>query len=110
TNLKERLQKYHGDKTDAVFWAWADTWLRDDFRSWNIEGFLPQVNCPVLIIQGENDQYGSLDQAEGIIHRVSGEAHKLIIPSIGHTPHKEARDVVLEHSASFSNHIINMKR
>ncbi len=42
TNLKERLQKYHGDKTEALFWAWANTWLNDAFQSWNIENFLPE--------------------------------------------------------------------
>jgi len=106
TNLKERLQKYHGNKTDAVFWAWAGTWLHDDFRSWNIENFLPQVNCPVLVIQGENDEYGSEQQVNGIINQVAGEARQLIIPHAGHTPHKGAREVVLEHSASFINQLI----
>ncbi len=106
TDLKERLQKYHGDKTEAVFWAWAKTWLCEEYWSWNIEKFLPQIKCPVLVIQGENDQYGSLKQVKGIINQVSGEASELIIPSIGHTPHKEAGVLVLEHAASFINHVL----
>lgn len=104
--LKERLQKYHGDKTEAVFWAWATTWLSAEFKSWNIEAFLPKIKCPVLIIQGENDEYGSEEQVNGIINQVPPEARQLIIPSAGHTPHKEAREVVLEHSASFINQLI----
>ena len=106
TNLKERLQKYHGDKTDAVFWAWTKTWLSDEYKFWNIESFLPKIKCPVLIIQGENDEYGSKEQVNGIINQVSGEARQFITPSAGHTPHKEAKEVVLEHSASCINHLI----
>ena len=106
TNLKERLQKYHGDKTDAVLRAWATTWLSDEFKSWNIEAFLPKIKCPVLVIQGENDEYGSEAQVDGIINQVPGAARKLIIPSAGHTPHKEAKEFVLEHSASFINQLI----
>jgi len=106
TNLKERLEKYHSDKTEAVFRAWAETWLRQDFRSWNIEGFLPQITCPVLVIQGEKDEYGTLAQVAGIVNQVSGEASQLIIPAVGHTPHKEAKEVVLEQSASFIKSLV----
>jgi pimeloyl-ACP methyl ester carboxylesterase len=106
TNLKERLEKYHGDKTEAVFWAWANTWLSPEFQSWNIEVFLPHIKCPVLVIQGENDEYGSLAQVSGIINHVSTNAEKLIIPFTGHTPHKEAQEKVHDHSAIFINHLI----
>lgn len=105
TNLKEKLTKYHGDKTDAVFWAWAKTWLTDEFKTWNIEHFLPNIKCPVLVIQGEKDEYGSLAQVNGIVKQVSGKAERLIIPSIGHTPHKEAEEVVLEKTTQFINQI-----
>lgn len=109
TNLKERLARYHGDKTDAVFWAWANTWLSDEFRAWNIGHFLHQIKCPVLIIQGENDEYGSLDQVNTMINQLSGQASKLIIPSTGHTPHREAKQLVLEHSTSFIKRILSDK-
>lgn len=101
TDLKERLQKYHGEKTEAVFNAWAATWLNDTFRSWNMEQFLPKIHCPVLVIQGEKDEFGSLDQVNGIVKQVSGVVSSLIIPAVGHTPHKEAKEIVLEHSAGF---------
>jgi pimeloyl-ACP methyl ester carboxylesterase len=101
TNLKQRLQKYHGDNTDAVFDAWTKTWLADTFKSWNIEFFLPQIQCPVLVIQGEADEYGSIAQVNGIVEQVTGDARKLMIPSTGHTPHKEASAIVLEHATLF---------
>ena len=107
TNLKERLERYHGDKTDAVFWAWANTWLSEEFHFWNIEHFLPLIKCPTLIIQGENDEYGSLDQVNKMLNEISGQTSKLIIPSAGHTPHKEAQQIVLEHSMSFLNRILS---
>lgn len=106
TNLPTRLQKYHGEKTEAVFWAWADTWLRDDYRHWNIEAFLPRITCPVLVMQGEQDEYGTLAQVAGIVQQVAGEAHQLIIPGSGHTPHREAREVVLHRAAAFINEML----
>jgi pimeloyl-ACP methyl ester carboxylesterase len=106
TSLKQKLQKYHGEKTDELFWSWAKTWLSEEFRSWNIESFLPHIKCPVLVIQGERDEYGSEEQVNGIINQVSGEAQKIIIPIVGHTPHREAAEVVLKCSASFINHLI----
>lgn len=105
TDLKERLQKYHGDKTGSVFGAWADTWLSDPYRSWNIEAFLPRITCPVLVIQGENDEYGSPAQVDGILRQVAGVARQLLIPSVGHSPHKEAKDLVLQQAASFIHNL-----
>jgi len=101
TNLPERLQKYHGDKVDTLFRAWTETWTRDDYRSWNIEHLLKHITCPLLFIQGEADEYGTLDQVEKTVSQVSGRAEKYIIPGIGHTPHKEAPELVLSRAAQF---------
>ncbi|AKK73485.1 alpha/beta hydrolase [Chryseobacterium gallinarum] len=101
TNLPERLQKYHGDKVETLFKAWTETWTRDDYRNWNIEYLLKNITCPLLFIQGEADEYGTLDQVEKTISQVSGSAEKYIIPGIGHTPHKEAPEQVLEKAADF---------
>ncbi len=106
TNLKDRLEKYHGGKTDSVFRAWADTWLKKEYRSWNIEHFLPKINCPVLAIQGEGDEYGSMAQVDGIVNQVAGKARKLMIRDVGHTPHREARDVVMQESIGFVRFIL----
>ncbi len=95
TNLPERLQKYHSDKVDAIFKAWTETWTSSDYRDWNIEHLLPKITCPLLFIQGEADEYGTLEQVEKTISQVNGKAEKYIIPNIGHTPHKEATEIVL---------------
>jgi hypothetical protein len=101
TNLAERLQKYHGDKVDTLFKAWTETWTRDDYRSWNIEHLLKHITAPLLFIQGEADEYGTLDQVEKTVSQVSGYAEKYIIPEIGHTPHKEIPELVLKKAAEF---------
>ena len=101
TNLPERLAKYHGDKVETIFKAWAETWTHSDYRDWNIEHFLPNIVCPILFIQGEADEYGTLAQVEKTIAQVSGNAEKIIIPNIGHTPHKEATEITFDISKKF---------
>jgi pimeloyl-ACP methyl ester carboxylesterase len=101
TNLVERLSKYHGEKTDTLFKAWTETWTRADYRTWNIEHLLKNIVCPLLFIQGESDEYGTLMQVEKTITQVSGSAEKYLIPNIGHTPHKEAPQLTLDKSIEF---------
>lgn len=101
TNLPERLQKYHGDKVEMLFRAWTETWTSEDYRTWNIEYLLKDIKAPLLFIQGEADEYGTLDQVEKTVTQVSGSAEKYIIPGIGHTPHKEVPELVLEKAAEF---------
>ena len=106
TNLQERLQKYHGDKVDTIVKAWTEIWLSDQFRTWNIEPLLKNIACPLLFLQGENDEYGSLDQVDKTVTQVSGNSEKFIIPNVGHTPHKETPDIVLNKATEFVNSII----
>ncbi len=105
TSLKERLYRYHGDKTDNVFGMWTETWLSKEYQSWNIEKYLPKIKCPSLIIQGENDEYGTIDQVNTIINKTKGNSFSLLIPEIGHTPHRENPEVVLKETANFINKI-----
>lgn len=101
TNLKQKLEKYHGSNTNNLFWAWAKTWTTPTFSTWNIEHFLPQISCPSLIIQGEKDEFGTLLQVDKIVNQVAGNVEKLVIPNVKHTPHKEAPELILEQSSSF---------
>lgn len=106
TNLPERLAKYHGDKTEMMVKAWTEIWLSERFKAWNIEPILKNIMAPLLFIQGENDEYGTLDQLEKTVSQVSGTAEKFIIPGAGHTPHKELPEIVLEKAAGFINSIL----
>lgn len=107
TDLKERLQKYHGSKVEMLFKAWTEIWLSDHYKTWNIEYLLKNITCPLLFIQGEADEYGTLNQVEKTISQVSGRAEKYIIPDVGHTPHKQVPEQVLNKSKEFVMEIIN---
>lgn len=101
TNLPQRLEKYHGDKTETLFKAWTETWTRADYKNWNIESKLAAIRCPLLFIQGEADEYGSLQQVEKTIRQVNGKAEKFILPDVGHVPHKEVPQAVIEKTTEF---------
>lgn len=101
TTLREKLYRYHGEKTDNVFRMWTETWLSEAFESWNIEEYLPKIKCPSLIIQGEKDEYGTIDQVNSITNNTFGDTNTLIIPNVGHTPHKENQEETTRHVVSF---------
>ena len=101
TDLKEKLARYHGDNTERIFRAWYETWLQPEFKSWNIEDCLPKITCPVLVIQGEDDQYGTAAQVEAITNQVTGQSKPLLIPNCAHIPHKEATDRVIKEMTDF---------
>ncbi len=99
--LKKKLSRYHRDQTDKVVQRWAETWLAPSFIDWNIESFLPQITCPLLVLQGENDEYATVEQAERIVAQASGPAKKIIIAECGHTPHLQAGDYTLKVISDF---------
>ncbi len=102
------LAKYHGDKTDGIFRAWADTWLSDWFRPWNIEYLLPSIECPMLVIQGRADQYGTERQVEVIVSKVSGRAESVLLDNCGHSPHGEMPEAVLGVMTGFVRQIVSL--
>ncbi len=107
TDLPAKLEKYHGTKTETLFRAWTETWLSETFSTWNIEHFLSSIICPVLVIQGEKDEYGSIKQVEAISTAVDREVDVYMIPGTGHTPHKERREKVLKSASRFINRLNN---
>ncbi len=105
TNLKERLTKYHGDNTQNIFEMWTETWLRPDFINFDIREELKNINCPTLVIQGIDDEFGSMDQVNGIIKNVSGRKESFIVPNAKHTPYKENRIPTVEKTVEFLNNL-----
>jgi pimeloyl-ACP methyl ester carboxylesterase len=97
--LREALGKYHRD-VDSVFWRWNRIWLDPRFRAWSIEALLPRVEAPTLLIQGRNDEYGSMAQLDRIERALPG-VERLEIDACGHAPHRDRRAEVLEASAGF---------
>ena len=98
--LRRKLAPHHRD-VDATFSGWADVWLTSAFHDWSIEERLSGITCPVLLIQGELDQYGSPEQILRTARRVSGPSEVLLLPQCGHAPHVERAAEVLEVIAAF---------
>jgi pimeloyl-ACP methyl ester carboxylesterase len=94
-DLRARLQRHHGDNVDHAFWGWNVAWLDPGFRDWNIEQYLSAVTLPVLLIQGIQDQYGSVAQIEAIERQVSGFAERALIDDCTHSLHKDQPEAVL---------------
>lgn len=96
TDLRTRLARFHRDNVDVAFRGWNDVWLSPDFRSWNIEAELPRITCPLLVIQGEDDEYGTLAQVDAVASQAGGPTRTVILPSCGHAPHHHQRRPVLD--------------
>lgn len=94
TDLKQRLAKHHADP-DSAFWGWNNVWLSAAFRSWNIASELATLTCPVLAIQGLDDEYGTLAQIRGI-REVTPQTQLLELPACGHSPHKDQPQAVVD--------------
>jgi pimeloyl-ACP methyl ester carboxylesterase len=97
--LKARLAKYHGENVDGAFRGWCDSWLNPDFRHWNIEAYVERIQVPVLAIQGEDDEYGTVAQVESIKERA--EADILLIPGCGHSPQRDQPAATLKAVVGF---------
>ncbi|MBC8058476.1 MAG: alpha/beta hydrolase, partial [Rhizobiales bacterium] len=87
TDLRARLARYHADP-DSAFRGWNGIWLDPSFRAWNIEAELDAITAPVLAVQGEDDEYGTLAQVRGIRARLP-KTRLLVIPKCGHSPHRD---------------------
>ena len=110
TRLLERLSRYHGDNTDSMFRAWADVWLSPEFQAWNIEEILPAIESPVLVIQGEDDEYGTVKQVEAVLKGIRGPARSLLLAQCGHSPHSERPAEVLEAASRFVREELHLGR
>jgi pimeloyl-ACP methyl ester carboxylesterase len=99
TDLRERLGRHHTNP-DSTFWGWNDIWLDPAFRTWNIEDQLSRIRCPVLAVQGEDDEYGSLAQIRGI-QRQAPQTRLLILPRCGHSPHRDQPEELIDEAARF---------
>ena len=99
TDLPGKLGRYH-QHVDATFWGWNDIWLDPQFRSWNIEEYLPVIRCPILCIQGEEDEYGTIAQVKAIQVRVPA-TEILMLPNCKHSPHCDQTEATLEKMAEY---------
>jgi pimeloyl-ACP methyl ester carboxylesterase len=91
-NLREKLARYHSDP-DSAFRGWSDIWLHPEFRAWNIEDYVSRITCPVLAIQGFDDEYGTMEQIERIA-KAAPQTEILALNQCGHAPHRDQRELV----------------
>ncbi|HEV7576378.1 MAG TPA: alpha/beta hydrolase [Caldimonas sp.] len=97
--LRERLARHHADP-DSAFRGWNDAWLAPAFRDWNIEQDIATIACPVLAVQGEDDEYGTIAQIRAIARRVP-QAELLALADCGHSPHRDQRERLIDAAGAF---------
>lgn len=102
TELRQRLAKYHDD-VDSAFWGWNRIWLHPPFRQWSIEEEIRTIACPLLAVQGLDDEYGTLEQIRGIAQRVP-QTRLLELPDCGHSPHRDQPDALIRAVADVIPH------
>jgi pimeloyl-ACP methyl ester carboxylesterase len=99
TDLRQRLARYHAD-VDSAFWGWNNIWLKPAFRAWNIEAEIATIACPLLAVQGLDDEYGTVQQVRGIERRVP-QTQVLELADCGHSPQRDQPEHVISAVANF---------
>ena len=99
TDLPQRLGRYHTN-VDALFWGWINIWLDPRFRDWNIESYLDRIRCPVLVLQGAGDEYGTTAQIEAIQRRIPS-APAILLEDCKHAPHRDRSEATLSAIGQF---------
>jgi pimeloyl-ACP methyl ester carboxylesterase len=108
TDFRARLARHHDD-VDGAFRGWNEVWLNPEFRGWSIEEYLPRIKCPVLAIQGEDDEYGTMEQLDRI-GRAIPHARILKLARCGHSPHRDSAEDVLEAVRGFVRRVLMTDR
>lgn len=105
TDLPQRLGRYHAH-VDALFWGWNNIWLDPSFRDWNIESFLDSIRCPILVLQGAQDEYGTARQIEAIQRRIPSTS-AMILEGCKHAPHRDRCEATLAAISQFLRTVEN---
>jgi len=105
TDLREKLKRWHAD-VDNAFCGWNDAWLDPEFHNWDISEMLAYIRVPVLIVQGEDDQYGTERQIEVAQEECYCPVETALLPNVRHSPHKDAPDRALAVIAGFVNRLL----
>lgn len=101
TDLRHRLSKYHADP-DSAFWGWNRIWLDPAFKAWSIEADLASITCAVLAVQGQEDEYGTMQQIYGLKRAVS-QAELLKLSACGHSPHRDQPALLIANVQQFAH-------
>ena len=99
TDLRQRLARHH-DSPDSAFWGWNNIWLKPAFKHWSIEAEIGVIRCPLLAVQGLDDEYGTLEQVRGIARRVP-QTELLELAACGHSPHRDQSELLITAITAF---------
>jgi pimeloyl-ACP methyl ester carboxylesterase len=103
--LREKLKRWHDD-VDCAFASWNGPWLHPDFRAWNITEALGYIRVPILIVQGADDQYGTLKQIEAAREECYCPVEVAVMPGVRHSPYRDAPELTLEAVSGFINRLL----
>ena len=106
-NLRKRLKRHHGENVDNAFFGWANVWLDPEFLSWNIESSLPKISVPQLIIQGNEDEYGTSAQVEAIAAQSGSTVETCFLSNCGHSPHIDRENATLNVMDHFVKNLLS---
>ena len=104
-DLRDKLKRWHSD-VDSAFRAWSEPWLNPDFRNWDITEALGYIRVPLLIVQGADDQYGTIKQIEAAQQDCYCPVDVAILPGARHSPHRDAPAPTLEIVSAFINRLL----
>ena len=105
TDLRERLSKHHAHVDDA-FLGWSRAWLDPRFRKWNLATEAQALAVPALLIQGEDDDYGTLAQLDAIADVAPGPVQRVVLSNCGHAPHRDQEAAVLDAISGFIERVV----
>lgn len=104
--LRDKLARYHDD-VDSAFYGWNTIWMRPQFiNDWNIESYVDSIACPITVIQGADDEYGTAAQYDSIRAHSGGRAEVVVLPDCGHSPHRDQRERTLD---AIARHVAALK-
>jgi pimeloyl-ACP methyl ester carboxylesterase len=104
-NLGEKLKRWHDD-VDSAFHSWSGPWLNPEFRAWDITEALGYIRVPILIVQGADDQYGTIKQVEAAQQECYCPVETAILPGVRHSPHRDAPGLTLDAVTAFINRLL----
>jgi pimeloyl-ACP methyl ester carboxylesterase len=106
TDLRARLARHHGANVDGAFQGWSRAWLDPGFRAWDIREYLRTIRVPLLLIQGLDDDYGTLAQVDCAKTETMCPLEAVLLEGCGHAPHHEATDATLTAIAAFVRKLV----
>jgi pimeloyl-ACP methyl ester carboxylesterase len=107
--LRAKLARYHGDNVDGAFHGWCDTWLDPRYRAWDVRPLLPAITQPVLVLQGEDDEYATRAQVDVVAQGVSGPVRAMLLPECRHSPHRDQPQAVVAAIAALCQAALSVK-